>query len=986
MVVDETTLTGDDTKSFAGAFTPVFGADGVAAADGGVTYALGIAAGSTGLFDTATGLEIVLSVSNGQVFGKVGALTVFVVSVDNAGQVTLDQQRAVVHDDPNDSIETGAAAATLASDGLITLTATATDKDGDHASATIGIGQNLQFEDDGPSITAPGAQPALVVDETTLSGDDTKSFAGAFTPVFGAGGVTYALSIAAGSTGLFDTATGLEVVLSVSNGQVVGKAGAVGPTVFVVSVDSAGQITLDQQRAVVHDDPTDGIETGAAAATLASDGLITLTAIPTDKDGDHASATIGIGQNLQFEDDGPNANGTAQAKTVDEDGDVVGTGNTGGPGDDDLAAKTASGNVSAIFGAGADGVGSYSLSNDPAKIGLLPSLTSQGGQVLYDVTGNTLTAYVNGLTAGYTPADDREVFTLDLNVGGTPGAFLFTLIDQLDHPVTDNPATIGTAEVAWEDELTLNLGAILKVTDKDGDSAYAAANKLAITADDDSPVITTLDSANDITYDNADNPNPGGNGVFAYRIGFDDRDSYSASSSDLLLSFASGDVGGSAITNKSVSWVSESDAQATFNFSFTYLSNPADNTSATNATGSLSFDKAAGTYHVSLNAPISSYTILSLSDPGVGFTGYLANSSTTTNSQPPVSVAALASSFYVQFNGTAEDSGGTDGNTATKQALFANNHNLDALTTNEAWSNGDDDAFTPGELFGLRYDADPGPAVNDKPLLSWVSVSGSAAGVAGDTMQNGEVLDFTLWSGNPKGFLDPSAANPPLNPVPVKVSASTVFMQFDALDNGEDLVVVLKLVNPNNPNDTTTRAVIVGYGDIYHNTDINQLPASFGFTGTLDNNDGFVVIESNDYNGAGETWHIQGAQVLASTEGISGQGVNLVRAIGAGGGSSVNGVLQYQNLDMIQDSGPNNGGTWDGDVFKITNIGFITSNTQTADAHLDFGVQVADYDGDKTDAQTFSINIVGDSSANATSSSLFELVPLSSLEPDLLLF
>ncbi|MDF3234663.1 DUF5801 repeats-in-toxin domain-containing protein, partial [Mesorhizobium sp. DSM 30133] len=69
-----------------------------------------------------------------------------------AGAVTLDQLRAVVHADasnPDDSTS-------LAADNLVTLTATVTDKDGDHLSASLDIGQNLNFKDDGPSISTTG--------------------------------------------------------------------------------------------------------------------------------------------------------------------------------------------------------------------------------------------------------------------------------------------------------------------------------------------------------------------------------------------------------------------------------------------------------------------------------------------------------------------------------------------------------------------------------------------------------------------------------------------------------------------------------------------------------------------------------------------------------------------------------------------------------------------------------------------------------------
>src|SRR5437762_2526769 len=127
------------------------------------------------------------------------------------------------------------------------MTATAIDGDSHHAPAPLDITPQLTFEDDGPSITASAVNaPTLTVDETVLATNDTKAFAGQFTPVYGADGagatpVTYALSTAGGASGLTDTATGQSVVLSLINGQVVGKT-ATGDTVFVVSVDATGHV------------------------------------------------------------------------------------------------------------------------------------------------------------------------------------------------------------------------------------------------------------------------------------------------------------------------------------------------------------------------------------------------------------------------------------------------------------------------------------------------------------------------------------------------------------------------------------------------------------------------------------------------------------------------------------------------------------------------------------------------------------------------
>ncbi|RWE28630.1 MAG: hypothetical protein EOS79_33460, partial [Mesorhizobium sp.] len=90
---------------------------------------------------------------------------VFTVSVSATGSVTLDQLRAVVHPDANNDDDSKS----LSADDLIKLTATVTDKDGDHQSASLNIGTNLNFKDDGPSISTTGVEPTLTVDESTLN-------------------------------------------------------------------------------------------------------------------------------------------------------------------------------------------------------------------------------------------------------------------------------------------------------------------------------------------------------------------------------------------------------------------------------------------------------------------------------------------------------------------------------------------------------------------------------------------------------------------------------------------------------------------------------------------------------------------------------------------------------------------------------------------------------------------------------------------------
>src|SRR5262249_42125442 len=297
-------------------FTPIFGNDGQGATP--VSYALSTPGGASGLTDTATGQSVVLFKEGATVVGRAGSAAgaiVFVVSVDASGNVTLDQQRAIVHANPNDPDESRG----LTGSNLVVLTATATDGDADHAAAPLDLTPLLVFKDDGPSITATATgAPTLTVDETVLTTDDTKAFAAQFTPIFGNDGqgatpVSYALSTPGGASGLTDTATGQSVVLFKEGATVVGRAGsAAGAIVFVVSVDASGNVTLDQQRAIVHANPDDPDESRG----LTGSNLVVLTATATDGDADHAAAPLDLTPLLVFKDDGPSI-GPISNSTVD---------------------------------------------------------------------------------------------------------------------------------------------------------------------------------------------------------------------------------------------------------------------------------------------------------------------------------------------------------------------------------------------------------------------------------------------------------------------------------------------------------------------------------------------------------------------------------------------------------------------------------------------------------------------------------------------
>ncbi|QJP10839.1 retention module-containing protein [Pseudomonas multiresinivorans] len=461
LTVDETKL-GVDAQASAGdvsaLFTGRFGADGA----GGITYKVTTTDGTdSGLKDTATGGKIFLYNTANGVEGRVEGtnLVAFSVSQQN-GVITLDQQRALVHPvttDANDPLSIGA--------DKITLTATITDGDGDHASASIDLGGKLTFLDDGPSIQpCTDADIRLVVDESNLASDarvEAPLVSELFTASFGAdgaGSVTYKVSTVDGTdSGLRETAGGARILLFNDGNGVVGKVEGTGAIAFVVRPDG-GALTLDQRVAFIHSDTHNDDE----ALSIAS-GKITLTATITDKDGDSDSASIDLGSKLVFHDDGPSivanqANGPAL---------VVDESNLG---------ANASATVSSLFTShyGADGAGSLVYKVVAAQDGSDSGLRVTNGDKIYLYNeGNGVVGRVGG-------QGGAVAFTLTVNNGTV------TLDQQLalKHPDGNNP----------DDALSIASGKIsltATITDGDGDS-HSASVELGsqLSFHDDGPSIT----------------------------------------------------------------------------------------------------------------------------------------------------------------------------------------------------------------------------------------------------------------------------------------------------------------------------------------------------------------------------------------------------------------------------------------------------------------------------------------------------------------
>ncbi|MDR6834905.1 MULTISPECIES: DUF5801 repeats-in-toxin domain-containing protein [unclassified Sphingopyxis] len=144
LTVDESDFATNATVNLSGLFTATtdFGADG----PGTVAYELGITAGPIGLIDSLTGEAVILSIEGGVIFGRTSAHEVFRISVAPGGLVTFDQSRAILHTPDSGPDQTKF----LSGSNLITLTAIATDGDGDTARTTADITGQFAIRDDAP--------------------------------------------------------------------------------------------------------------------------------------------------------------------------------------------------------------------------------------------------------------------------------------------------------------------------------------------------------------------------------------------------------------------------------------------------------------------------------------------------------------------------------------------------------------------------------------------------------------------------------------------------------------------------------------------------------------------------------------------------------------------------------------------------------------------------------------------------------------------
>ena len=274
-----------------------FGTDSV----GGTTaFSLAVsAAGVDSGLDTTNGTSIFLVKEGDLVVGRIGSAVgaaAFAVAINStSGVVSVAQYASLKHPvgtNPDDSVSI--------TDSALLAVVTVTDGDGDKATSSTGIGDAVQFQDDGPAAAIVQGAATVAHDETAgvqADADDTTAaavaalfagvanvnsdlspagFAQDATPVvnstgssFGADqeGGTTAFSLAVSAAGVdsgLDTTNGTSIFLVKEGDLVVGRIGsAVGAAAFAVAINStSGVVSVAQYASLKHPDGTNPDELG----------------------------------------------------------------------------------------------------------------------------------------------------------------------------------------------------------------------------------------------------------------------------------------------------------------------------------------------------------------------------------------------------------------------------------------------------------------------------------------------------------------------------------------------------------------------------------------------------------------------------------------------------------------------------------------------------------------------------------------------------
>jgi len=461
---------------------------------------------------SANGTEIVATAGGGEEGGR----TIFTVSLSDTGtgSYTFTLSDNIDHNGASNLSQP------------LTFGIVATDADGDSIGSafTVNIGDDVpsfgekpdysQVDEDGlgnAGNSYPDSGDAYGEDTTVTdtlgirwgSDDANTNVDGGITdaPVNGDRAVTFASGVIASleSQSLTSNGFGLHYELSTVGTELTayrwnGES----------YVDATGHVTEDPSAAVVFTVTLSDQDRGSYTFDLVGnldhpvagtedDITLTLGFVATDSDGDAITDTFTVKVN----DDAPRFGEKVSYSTVDEDG-------LGNPGNsyadsndayganltvtDYLGIRWGADSANSSVDGGIDGspvTGDRSVTFAADVVGTLQGqhLTSNGFGLTYVVSadGTLLTAYrfdaaheryVDGNGQPTSNPANAAVFTVALSDQGQ-GAYTFTLLDNLDHPIA------GT-----EDTITLNLGFV--ATDSDGD---AVGSTFTIKVNDDAPVL-----------------------------------------------------------------------------------------------------------------------------------------------------------------------------------------------------------------------------------------------------------------------------------------------------------------------------------------------------------------------------------------------------------------------------------------------------------------------------------------------------------------
>ncbi|MET1411007.1 DUF5801 repeats-in-toxin domain-containing protein [Roseibium sp. HPY-6] len=300
----------------------------------------------------------------------------------------------------------------------------------------------------------------------------------AVTFVEGTGGTIESLE----ALGLTSSGDALTYSLNATADILTATAG--GRVVFTVELfdTDTGSFKFDLQDALDH-----------PAGEAENDVILNFLFVATDSDGDTGTSTFSVA----VDDDMLVVGDTVETVTLDED-DIVNPFSFGSePGDGNADGSTtglfdfigpalAQGSFASIADFGADGpgaTGGFGFSSDAISQMEALGLQSQGAALTFDVVdaagASFLIGFVDDGSGSFDSFDDRPVISLELE---ETGDYILRLHDQLDHVAGNGEnTTLSTVSGTLEQ---INFGAVIEVSDGDGDTVNLSGQLLVRVTDD----------------------------------------------------------------------------------------------------------------------------------------------------------------------------------------------------------------------------------------------------------------------------------------------------------------------------------------------------------------------------------------------------------------------------------------------------------------------------------------------------------------------